>query len=141
MVAYSFRPRFVDAIRVGLGQPVHHEPGGAHVYHPKRQTIRAVGKRRHARPGEVLQLFTGMRTKQCKSIGVARCIDVVPITINVKQHQMPITLDGRSITGGFIHEFARADGFASGEDMLEFWKKEHGLGMFKGLLIAWEPIR
>jgi hypothetical protein len=51
MVAYSFDKRFVPQIANGF----------------KRQTIRA-HRRRHARPGEALQLYTGMRTKQCKKI-------------------------------------------------------------------------
>lgn len=45
MVAYSFQKRFVEPIRSGR----------------KRQTIRA-DRKRHARPGEVLQLYSGMRT-------------------------------------------------------------------------------
>ncbi|MEJ0016825.1 MAG: ASCH domain-containing protein [Acetobacteraceae bacterium] len=46
MVAYSFKRDFAAPILAGI----------------KRQTIRA-DRRRHARPGEVLQLYTGMRTK------------------------------------------------------------------------------
>jgi hypothetical protein len=51
MVAYSFDKRFVPQIENGF----------------KRQTIRA-HRRRHARPGEALQLYTGMRTKHCRKI-------------------------------------------------------------------------
>ncbi len=51
MVAYSFDRRFVPAIVSGA----------------KRQTIRA-HRARHARPGETLQLYTGMRTRQCRKI-------------------------------------------------------------------------
>jgi hypothetical protein len=46
MVAYSFAPQFIDTIRSGT----------------KCQTIRPIGKRRHARTGEPVQLYTGMRT-------------------------------------------------------------------------------
>jgi hypothetical protein len=66
MVAYSYKARFVAPIRVGLDLPTlaeHLEMGGYHpgqIIRPKRQTIRAKGKRRHARPGETLQqLFYG----------------------------------------------------------------------------------
>ena len=54
MVAYSLKPRFIPPILSGA----------------KRQTIRAISRRRHAIPGETLQLYTGMRTKQCRLIGV-----------------------------------------------------------------------
>lgn len=51
MVAYSFNKRFAEPIETGQ----------------KRQTIRAP-RRRHARVGEQLQLYTGMRTKACRLI-------------------------------------------------------------------------
>lgn len=141
MVAYSFKPRFVNPILKGLGQ-LSLDPAGPIVphVHPKRQTIRAVGKRRHARPGETLQLYTGMRTRQCRKIGEARCVDVLPIRIVVREHSMPISLDGAHVGGGRSQDFARADGFTGIEDMHEFWKREHGLGTFHGLLIRWVPL-
>lgn len=149
MVAYSFKQRFVAPIRIGLDLPI--EPliglavaAGTEI-RPKRQTIRAIGKRRHTRPGETLQLYTAMRTKQCKKIGEARCTEVIPIVINVKEHSMPVRLDGKHIgvfTGLFgLREFAQMDGFESAEDMHAFWKAEHGLGEFSGVLIKWEPIQ
>ena len=48
MVAYSFKRRFREPILAGS----------------KQQTIRA-DRKRHARRGEALQLYTGMRTTQC----------------------------------------------------------------------------
>lgn len=168
MVAYSFKKRFVTPIRYGLGlmpidgkwlpcesvielgqrdaipfDPFKHLERTAR---PKRQTIRAVGKRRHARPGETLQLYTAMRTKQCKKIGEARCTAVLPIRIMVNEHSMPVEVDGRHVGVGShdypggLRELAQLDGFEHAEDMHEFWKKEHGLGEFSGVLIKWEPI-
>ena len=138
MVAYSFKKRFADPIRSGLGN---YEHINGMIPRPKRQTIRAIGKRRHARPGETLQLYTAMRTKQCAKIGDARCVSVEPVEIDVREHQLPIRVWGGWLKDGRIHDFARADGFTSGEDMLEFWKKEHGIGNFRGLLIRWEPLQ
>ncbi len=46
MVAYSFNPRFIEPIRQGL----------------KTQTIRSYSEARQPRPGQLLQLYTGMRT-------------------------------------------------------------------------------
>ena len=134
MVAYSFKRRFVAPIKVGLGIHVAHEPGDAHVYTPKRQTIRAIGKRRHARAGETLQLYTAMRTKQCQKIGEATCVYVMPISIDVLKTKLKFS--------DFVTDadaFARADGFDCAADMHAFWLKEHGPGKFEGVLIRWEP--
>jgi hypothetical protein len=57
MVAYSFKPRFEMPI----------------VTLRKTGTIRAHGRRRHARPGERLQLYTGMRTRSCRLLATAEC--------------------------------------------------------------------
>lgn len=163
MVAYSFRKRFVAPIRAGLGLIMKDDDGNwlrcesvvepgmttavpfdpdKHLEpeaRPKRQTIRAVGKRRHARPGDIVQLYHGMRTKQCFKIGDGRCTEVLPIRIVVKEHSMSVELDGRHIGGGMLRKFARSDGFDHAEDMHAFWKTEHGLGEFVGVLIRWEP--
>jgi hypothetical protein len=146
MVAYSFKKQFIDPIKVGLGLDPDESP--REFVKPKRQTIRALGKRRHARPGEVLQLYHGMRTKQCMSIGVARCTSVESVAMKIGKYSLCILVGGdndkigTAIVGGYIHDFARADGFANGEEMLAFWHKEHpGVTDFKGVLIRWEPIR
>jgi hypothetical protein len=141
MVAYSFKLRFVEPIRWGLGLGLDLSDEAVRIGEPKRQTIRAISHRRHARPGETLQLYTGMRTKQCKLIGEARCISVEAIRIVVNEHTMPVRLGGELIGGGHLHDFARRDGFDHAEDMHEFWKKEHGIGPFDGVLIRWEPLR
>lgn len=137
MVAYSFRPRFVTPIRIGLGLPILPEDDDTDagtLLVPKRQTIRAIGKRRHARAGEMLQLYTGMRTRQCKKIGEAPCVFVVPIRIDVMKTRLKFS--------DFVFDaeaFAQADGFASAADMHAFWLDAHGLGKFEGVLIRWEP--
>lgn len=133
MVAYSFKARFVKPIKAGLGLKVYAEPGDPPCA-PKRQTIRAIGKRRHARAGETLQLYTAMRTKQCQKIGEAKCIYVVPITIQVLKSALKF-----SSYVSDAEAFARYDGFANLADMHAFWIKEHGPGKFEGVLIRWEP--
>ena len=105
---------------------------------PKRQTIRANGKRRHARPGEQIQLYTGMRTKHCRKIGDAECKSVHEIDMEIGKHTLYVEIDGRAMKGGRIHDFARQDGFEHGEDMLQFWQTEHrGVTHFDGSLIKW----
>lgn len=151
MVAYSFKRRFVVPISLGLGlsYPLDDIEGDIIVAsRPKLQTIRAIGKRRHARAGETLQLYTAMRTKQCRKIGDAKCVRVDPIRINVEGGRVAIapgTSDARAFDKSCdLDAFAQRDGFADWADMREFWREEHGdlkrLGPFVGALIMWSPM-
>ncbi|MBF0375797.1 MAG: ASCH domain-containing protein [Alphaproteobacteria bacterium] len=65
-MAYSFKARFADPIETGQ----------------KRQTIRK-DRRRHARPGETIQLYTAQRTIHCRLIGTATCVAVHRIEIGI----------------------------------------------------------
>jgi hypothetical protein len=148
MVAYSFNKRFIAPIRVGLGLPVDEEIPPE----PKVQTIRAIGKRRHARPDEVVQLYHGMRTKGCFLIGTAICKSVEPVTLSLSKDLVGVGEIGKGIrrcysgvgSTGMLDAFARADGFGDWAEMKEFWREEHGdlkrLGPWTGLLIQWRPI-
>jgi len=141
MVAYSFRPMFGPQITALT----------------KRQTVRA-DRKRHARPGEPVQLYQGMRTRHCVKL-VERdpiCSRVRPIEIAVSD-LMPvaivsITIDGIPLQREEIELFCRADGFAPScvrdfgldgatarENMGRFWLKHHGQGRFEGVVIEWEP--
>lgn len=122
MVAYSFQKRFIAPILSGR----------------KAQTIRAVGKRRHARPGDFLQLYSGMRTKHCRLILETRCVSVHSITI-VTGFAWSVTIDGDyRLTS--LDEFAQRDGFAHLADMQAFWAKHHpDVVRFDGWLIEWKP--
>ena len=129
MVAHNFKQRFVQPIRVGLSKV-----SLSFDCPPKQQTIRAIGKRRHARPGEELQLYFAQRSPQCELIGKARCVYVQSISIHVLVTRLRI---------GFVTDmdlFARADGFSDAADMHAFWLAEHDLGKFEGVLIKWEPL-
>lgn len=139
MVAYSFNKRFRDPILAGL------EPG-PWVPGMKRHTIR-LDRKRHARLGETVQLYTGMRTRQCSLIGTATCNQVAPIHLYLS----PADTGGRvSIcvpeapmiftTPEQLDHFARCDGFADWPDLLSFWAKAHPeTGLFVGVIINWEP--
>jgi hypothetical protein len=141
MVAYSFKRRFVGPIRVGLGIDIR----GTEFWspriavRPKRQTIRA-DRKRHARPGEELQLYCGMRTKGCFLIGRAWCIAVTPISIEFNPIH-PIILVGGSPYRENLTTFAHNDGFENWKEMRSFWFKEHpGIDIFVGVLIKWVPL-
>lgn len=151
MVAYSFKKQFIRPILIGLGASMSADEFAAgmdefgNVARPeaKRQTIRSLGKRRHARPGETIQLYTAMRTKQCRKLGEALCKSVSDIRIFV--HREVIRLPCSQIEGGALDAFARADGFADWPQMKQFWIDEHGelvkFGPFVGVLIQWEAVR
>lgn len=130
MVAYSFQKQFAAPILSGR----------------KSHTIRAPRKR-HARPGEALQLYTGMRTKHCRLVARAMCEAVVPVIILFRRDQLRIVgdsvqIDGRTIAGrADLDAFADSDGFADWLELRAFWEKHHGeVTMFQGLLIKWRDM-
>ncbi|OWU77625.1 ASCH domain-containing protein [Marinibacterium profundimaris] len=116
MVAYNFQAQFAPDVESGR----------------KRQTIRRDGKRRHARPGEAVQLYTGMRTKGCRQLGTGICTTSTYCAIR----EDGITLGNHPKVN--IAEFARADGFRDFDHMKQWFRETHGLP-FTGRLIAWEP--
>lgn len=137
MVAYSFAPQFVAPIEART----------------KLQTVRG-HRRRHARPGEPIQLYTAMRTKQCRKI-----VDIDPVCIRVWDIRIAvdaserrvigaITLEGALLDHAEMEAFAQADGFMADAEasalrrMGEFWLKAHAhLGtefLFEGVCIRWE---
>lgn len=129
MTAYNFQKRFVAAIESG----------------EKTHTIRRNGKRRHARPGEPVQLYTGMRTKGCRKIidPDPVCLAVRPIEIEIykkairRVHVHSPTDPVGLIGSDQIDEFAKEDGFESAADMHAFWLDFHGVGVFSGSMIEW----
>lgn len=143
MVAYSFKQRFITPIELGLGILAEGSVEGAF---PQTHTIRGFGKRRHARPGEIVQLYYGMRTRQCRLIGKARCIETPRIGIFPENGMIDIDSLKSPIprmckTAIYLDQFARSDGFDDWADMRKFWIDEHGPNKFEGVLIKWEPIR
>jgi len=137
MVAYSFKKRFVTPILVGL-EPGPWLPG------MKRQTIRA-RRKRHARPGEAIQLYTAQRTIHCKFLGESVCESVVPIHLAVSLASVSITIDGHALEAEAEREgFARADGFRNLADFVAFWNEErpheHDIEeLVEPVLIKWVP--
>ena len=114
MPALNFKKEFADLVESGQ----------------KTQTIRQVRKR-PIKPGDMLYLYTGMRTKSCQKLGEARCLSIAPIVIfpdgwvNVDRVEFPASM------------IAYKDGFNSVEDFINFFLKQYGLP-FCGDLIKWE---
>lgn len=128
MVAYSFNKRFAPAIVDGL----------------KTHTIRAERgpKGRHARPGEPVQLYVGMRTKYCQKLLEPDpiCTSVKPILIIITKdaiHAVQIAEEETIQAPHRLEAFARTDGFPNLKSMHEFWVKEHGARNFNGVMIEW----
>jgi hypothetical protein len=130
MVAYSFKSRFAEPILLGA----------------KAQTIRAprAGRSRHARPGEPIQLYTGMRTRHCRLLARVTCAAVEPVRLCFSAHGAAelFEVGGKLLHPDSMETFARADGFQSIEDMAGFWRAEHpGIDEFEGVLIRWHAIQ
>lgn len=129
MVAYSFKPRF-EAPILSL---------------QKCGTIRAQARRRHAQPGEALQLYTGMRTKQCRLLARAICSSVNRLRVWFDQ---PRILIGGLDANGSVEDantcydydgFARADGFRDFDDMAGFWWDTHRARQVDDIWVRWSP--
>ena len=125
MVAYSFNPQFAKPVLQGT----------------KVGTIRRLRKApsRLARSGEPIQIYTGMRTKYCRRIGLATCISVRVIWLSVKGDSVFYPSDtDRIYRSDDLEAFAVADGFPSWRDLTEFWEKTHpGVSEFEGVHIVW----
>jgi hypothetical protein len=130
MPAYSFKERFVPMILDGT----------------KRQTIRAnrKGRQGHAKPGDTVYLYFGMRTKWCRKLREEVCSMVADVVIS---------MNGQVFVGGFklqddqLNAFAWKDGFrpdgstleapgAAFDLMMRFWSSTHSLP-FHGKIIYW----
>lgn len=118
MPALNFKSQFADDVESGK----------------KRQTIRPIRKR-PIKVGDDLHLYTGMRTKICRKLGMGICGSVMPVRIDAKQKR--VVLNGMPLWFHHeIDELARADGFASIGEFFDFFKRQYG-EVFEGVLIKW----
>lgn len=146
MVGYSFQRIFVEDIRSGA----------------KRQTIRAPRKR-HAREGERLQLFCGMRQPGCfRIIDDPLCVGLDEVRIDLRgldnitgsrRRDGLIVVNGIPLIGDAAEHYARGDGFrafdaiesighpaiSAFENMIRFWSGRYGFKLFDGVAIRWDP--
>lgn len=124
----NFMPRFADAVQLGK----------------KRQTIRKRGKLKPPRIGDSLMLYSGLRTKQCRRLRGAVCVDVQQISISCAQRQVQMP---RELINGVmawhlldadeVEALAMADGFSGSEEFFVWFSAMHG-DTFSGYLIRWE---
>ncbi len=105
----------------------------------KTQTIRK-HRKRPIMIGDTLQLFTGMRTKECRRLGTGRCTGVEPIIMHGQGVQYTaLNLMISKFQPEALNHFAKRDGFDSWADMAAWF--HIGWNPFKGDLIQWELIK
>lgn len=127
MVAFNFQARFAPLVEQGI----------------KAQTIRRERKngRPPCKPGDQLQLYTGMRTRSCRKLTEAACTRVD----RFKMHRNAVYVDEHGCDSELVRYgsqhalrcFARDDGFSNWPEMRDWFDKTHGLP-FIGWLITWE---
>lgn len=122
MPAYSFQKQFVQMI----------------LDKSKTHTIRR-RRARPTKPGDMLMLYTGMRTKSCKLIAVTECVRIEPIRFYLDKAEVWIWSaeepgdlyyeEGAEI-GSFrlmnaeeVNALAHADGFEDVYDFFDFFKQ------------------
>jgi hypothetical protein len=127
MVAYNFQAQFVADVESGK----------------KTQTIREHGKKQPPKVGDELQLYTGMRTKNCRLLRRAKCTSLEVIEIRSHFRHVLIgtpsgdTYQFNRLTDGVIEKFAKADGFESVDAFFKYFESG-GIGnYFSGFLIRW----
>ena len=105
----------------------------------KPHTVRSNGKRVHAKAGDTLQLYTGMRTKDCRLLKTVQCIGSWQVHLPCSKAHGPLvwSINGHSMGTETMWEFAINDGFADVFHMTEWLLKTHGED-FTGTLIAWD---
>ena len=119
MPALNFMKQFINAVLNGN----------------KRQTIRKVRRRGQIKVGDTLMLYTGMRTKHCHKLAVARCGSVTPILIGMGPEYV-VRAGTTLLTLRAKQTLAKADGFENFAEMLIWFYDKHGLP-FEGVLIKW----
>jgi hypothetical protein len=125
MGLYNFQPRFVPKILAG----------------EKTHTIRAV-RANPDKPGNLLHLFTGLRTKRAKLLMRVPCVKVEEISISLAPENFLddeaecvfVTIDGTVLHRSECETLARRDGFENFDEMLEFWD---GRLPFHGHIVHW----
>ena len=117
MPALNFQARFAPLVESG----------------EKRQTIRACRKDgRDPKVGDTLYLYTGQRTKACRKLGEAVCIDRFHVFID--WHTLEI--DNRPCDAVEADEIARMDGLPSWTALAGWIDHYHGLP-FDGFMFRW----
>jgi hypothetical protein len=122
MGLYNFQPRFVPFIIDGR----------------KTHTIRAQ-RSNPSKPGDMLHLYTGLRTKKAKLLMRVLCVKVEEISIYEDHLGVRCVKVGSDFLRSDEKEFlAQRDGFKDFNDMMGFWD---GRLPFVGHIIHWKFVQ
>ena len=100
----------------------------------KRHTIRAPRKYgRNPKPGQILYLYVGLRTKSCRKLKEVICKSCETISIE-ENHDIYIGI--HSLNEKEKEKLAIDDGFENLNNFYDFFIEMHGLP-FYGFLIKW----
>jgi len=118
VVALNFSPQFAGMVEVGR----------------KKQTIR---EKARAKPGDMLQLYVGQRTKECRRLGWALCRDVIPLALTKRGVEFEFDTP---VERWQSDEVARLDGFESYAEMWSWFSGRYKKDRFTGHIIQWDQI-
>jgi len=100
----------------------------------KCQTIRREAR---CKPGDTLQLYTGLRTKKARKI----IPDVVCIDTDYCAIRKDCITFGNADKHPSADEFARADGFRDYKEMYEWFCQKYETVSFIGKVIKWQSTK
>lgn len=118
MPALNFRKEYAKAVENGT----------------KCQTVRAPrNDGRDIKVGDTIYLYVGMRTKNCRRLGVAKCTRRRWLDLPDRTRAY---LDGEPLSGPAATAFARRDGFPSFPRFVDVIEGMHNLP-FSGFVYNW----
>jgi hypothetical protein len=117
VVAYNFMARMAEPVESGR----------------KPHTIRDENhKDRHAKVGDDLQLYAGMRTKNCRKLRDTKCVGVYEIEIIPSNVFVRVLGEWERLTPWQTRELAILDGFNSTDEFFDYFKERRDR-----ILIVW----
>jgi hypothetical protein len=130
MPALNFQPQWADAVEIGAL----YANGADHALvtklfaprndmRPKRTTVRKPGR---AQPGQMLYLFTGQRTAQCRRLGEVRCLAVTRFAFYADFSAL--RLGAQTLWPSEAEQIARLDtaGLWDWEELVAFFQRTYG---------------
>jgi hypothetical protein len=121
---FNFREEFAPKVEAG----------------EKVQTIR-LNRRdgRNPRPGDRVQLFSGLRTARTRRIGAGQVTACLRVYIELGEASTHVTrIDGVNLSADEAESFAKIDGFESAKQMREFFRKQYEpMRELEGFCVRW----
>lgn len=122
MPSINFQKQFAPGVRAMISE----EYAKRNRIRPKTTTIRAMRKRPFKK-GDMLYLFTGLRTAHCERLGKVICHRVEGVEIFRSEQQGQIRIGEKLLNRREIQRLATNDGFKCAADLFRWFEKTHGL--------------